>query len=86
MGACEPIGRDMMMLTDWMAARMIGLGWIQPLDRSRTPNVEANLIDALRGKQWDDNNGFHAPWQSGLTGIAYNAAEVDEVGLASPTC
>ena len=80
MGACEPIGRDMMMLTDWMAARMIGLGWIQPLDRSRTPNVEANLIDALRGKQWDDNNSFHAPWQSGLTGIAYNAAEVDEVG------
>ena len=80
MGACEPIGRDMMMLTDWMAARMIGLGWIQPLDRSRTPNVEANLIDALRGKQWDDNNSFHAPWQSGLTGIAYNAAETDEVG------
>ena len=29
---CEPIGRDLMMLTDWMAARMIGLGWIQPLD------------------------------------------------------
>ncbi len=83
MGACEPIGRDMMMLTDWMAARMIGLGWIQPLDRSRTPNVEANLIDALRGKQWDDNNSFHAPWQSGLTGIAYNAAEVDEVGSFS---
>ena len=28
----------MIILTDWMAARMIGLGWIQPLDapRSRT--------------------------------------------------
>jgi spermidine/putrescine transport system substrate-binding protein len=80
MGACEPIGRDMMMLTDWMAARMISLGWIQPLEKSRIPNVEANLIDALRNKQWDDDNSFHAPWQSGLTGIAYNAAAVDEVG------
>ena len=39
LGACEPIKRDIMVLTDWMAARMIGLGWIQPLDprpRSRT--------------------------------------------------
>ena len=26
LGACEPINRDMIMLTDWMAARMIGLG------------------------------------------------------------
>jgi spermidine/putrescine transport system substrate-binding protein len=83
MAACEPIGRDLMMLTDWMAARMIGLGWIQPLDRSRIPNVEANLIEALRGKQWDAENSFHAPWQSGLTGIAYNAAEVEEVGSFS---
>ena len=32
LGDCEPIGRDMMMLTDWMAAKMIGLGWVQPLD------------------------------------------------------
>ncbi len=37
LGACEPIDRDMMMLTDWMAARMIGLGWIQPLDADRSP-------------------------------------------------
>ena len=33
LGGCEPIGRDMMVLTDWMAAKMIGLGWVQPLRR-----------------------------------------------------
>ncbi len=37
LGSCEPINRDMMMLTDWMAAKMIGLGWIQPLDKAKVP-------------------------------------------------
>ena len=69
----------MMMLTDWMAARMIGLGWIQPLDKAKVPNLHANLIEPLRGKQWDPDLQFHAPWQSGLTGIAYNAAKTGEV-------
>ena len=69
----------MMMLTDWMAARMIGLGWIQPLDKQNVPNLHANLIEPLRNRQWDPDLQYHAPWQSGLTGIAYNAAETDEV-------
>ena len=45
LGACEPIGRDMFVLTDWMAARMIRLGWIQKLDQANIPNVDANLLD-----------------------------------------
>ena len=36
LGACEPIDRDMIVMTDWMAARMITLGWIQPIDRARS--------------------------------------------------
>lgn len=79
MSACESINRDVMVLTDWMAARMIGLGWVQPLDKSRIPNVEKNLLPALRGKAWDPDDAHHVPWQSGLTGIAYNAAETGEV-------
>ncbi|WP_084597254.1 ABC transporter substrate-binding protein [Nocardioides aequoreus] len=80
LGACEPIDRDMMMLTDWMAARMIGLGWVQPISAERVPNLHANLIEPLRGRQWDPDREFSAPWQSGLTGIAYNASLTDEVG------
>jgi spermidine/putrescine transport system substrate-binding protein len=79
LSACEPIDRDMMILTDWMAARMISLGWIQPLDKAKVPNLHANLIEPLRNRQWDPDLEFHAPWQSGLTGIAYNAAETGEV-------
>ena len=79
LAACEPIKRDMIVMTDWMAARMIGLGWIQPLDAKKIPNVHKNLIPALRNKPWDKDLKYHAPWQSGLTGIAYNADETDEV-------
>jgi spermidine/putrescine transport system substrate-binding protein len=79
LGSCQSIDRDMMVLTDWMAARMISLGWIQPLDKAKVPNLHANLIDPLRNRQWDPDLQFHAPWQSGLTGIAYNAAETGEV-------
>lgn len=79
LGSCEPVGRDMIVLTDWMAAKMISLGWIQPLSKDKVPNLHANLIDPLRGRQWDRNLTYHAPWQSGLTGIAYNAAEIGEV-------
>jgi spermidine/putrescine transport system substrate-binding protein len=79
MADCQPIDRDMMMLTDWMAARMIGLGWIQPLEPEKIPNVHDNLIDPLRNRQWDPDLEYHAPWQSGLTGIAYNASKTGEV-------
>jgi spermidine/putrescine transport system substrate-binding protein len=76
---CQPTGRDMFMPTDWMAARMIDLGWIQKLDKSRLPNVEANLAENLRSPSWDPNREYSAPWQSGLTGIAYNAELTGEV-------
>jgi spermidine/putrescine transport system substrate-binding protein len=79
LGSCQTIDRDMIVLTDWMAARMISLGWIQPLDAAKVPNLHANLIEPLRKRQWDPDLQFHAPWQSGLTGIAYNAAKTGEV-------
>jgi spermidine/putrescine transport system substrate-binding protein len=80
LGACATVKRDMFVLTDWMAARMIDLGWIQPLDAKKVPNLHENLIKPLRGRAWDPDLTYHAPWQSGLTGVAYNAAKVDAVG------
>ncbi|MEP6666127.1 MAG: spermidine/putrescine ABC transporter substrate-binding protein, partial [Nocardioidaceae bacterium] len=46
--SCKSTGRDVFVLTDWMAARMIDLGWLQKLDHSKMPNVDANLIDFLK--------------------------------------
>lgn len=83
LGACQSVNRDMFMLTDWMAARMIQLGWTQRLDRTNVPNLHANLIDGLADMAWDPGRDFSAPWQSGLTGIAYNRTKVDEVRTMS---
>ena len=76
---CQPIGRDIITLTDWMAGRMIALGWIQKLDHDKIPNVDANLISSLKSPGWDKNRDYSVPWQSGLTGIAYNAKYTGEV-------
>lgn len=79
LGSCQSSKRDMFMLTDWMAARMIKVGWIQKLDASKVPNLHANIIDGLADVGWDPKRDYSAPWQSGLTGIAYNKKKVKEV-------
>jgi spermidine/putrescine transport system substrate-binding protein len=69
--AGDDIGRDIAILTDWMAARMIRLGYAEKLDKSAIRNAK-NLQDALLHPAWDQNRDYTMPWQSGLTGIAYN--------------
>jgi len=79
LGSCQSTGRDIFVLTDWMAARMISLGWIQKLDHAKIPNVDQQLLKQLRAPSWDPNRDHSAPWQSGLTGIAYNEKVTKEV-------
>jgi spermidine/putrescine transport system substrate-binding protein len=79
LGDCQPIGRDIIVLTDWMAGRMIELGWIQKLDHDKIPNIDAHLISSLKSPGWDPKRDYSAPWQSGLTGIAYNSKYTGEV-------
>lgn len=76
---CKPTGRDAFALTDWMAARMIDLGWIQELDHANLPNVDANLLDWFKTPAWDPERKYSVPWQAGMTGICYNSEMVDPV-------
>jgi spermidine/putrescine transport system substrate-binding protein len=76
---CKSTGRDVFVVTDWMAARMVDLGWIQQLDHSKIPNVDANLIDFLKSPDWDPHRDYSVPWQSGMTGICYNSDLTDPV-------
>ena len=80
LGDCQPIGRDIITMTDWMAARMIDLGWIQELDHANLPNVDKNLVPNLQDVAWDPGRTRSVPWQSGFTGIAYNAKYTGEIG------
>ena len=74
----QDIGRDLTVLTDWMAARMVRLGYVQKKDKSAIPN-EANLVSTLQHPTWDPDRSYSLPWQSGMTGIAYNKKETDPV-------
>jgi spermidine/putrescine transport system substrate-binding protein len=76
---CKSTGRDVFVVTDYMAARMVNLGWIQKLDHSKMPNVDANLIDSLKSPDWDPHRDYSVPWQSGMTGICYNSELTDPV-------
>ncbi|MFI7675817.1 spermidine/putrescine ABC transporter substrate-binding protein [Actinophytocola sp. NPDC049390] len=79
LSTCQSIDRDIIVLTDWMAARLIRLGWVQPLRKDKLPNVEANLLPSLRGRPWDKGTEYAVPWQTGLAGIAYNGNVTREV-------
>jgi spermidine/putrescine transport system substrate-binding protein len=76
---CKSTERDVFVVTDWMAARMIELGWIQKLDHANMPNVDKNLIASLKSPSWDPNRDYSVPWQSGMTGICYNSELTDPV-------
>ena len=67
----QSIDREIVVLTDWMAGRLITLGYTAPLDDSKFPN-KANLVDNLRDVSFDPGRKYSVPWLSGMTGVGYN--------------
>ena len=68
----QQTGRDLIVISDWMCARFVRLGWVQEMDRVRQPNVTEYLDPLLRSPAFDPGRKYTVPWQSGITGIAYN--------------
>ena len=64
-------GRDLWVSTDWMASRLIRLGYVQKFDLANIPN-HGNVSDSLLNVTWDKGRLSSLPWQSGMTGIAWN--------------
>jgi spermidine/putrescine transport system substrate-binding protein len=69
-------GRDIHVVTDWMAARMIRLGYVQKFDQAELPNATKNLIESLKSPPFDPKREQSMPWQSGLGGIIYRKDKV----------
>jgi spermidine/putrescine transport system substrate-binding protein len=69
-------GRDIHVVTDWMAGKMIELGYVQKLDHAALPNVQANLIERLKSPPFDPKRDYSVPWQSGFAGIIYRTDKV----------
>ncbi len=70
----QSINRDIFVFTD--NSRFPGIllneGWVQKLDKDLIPNVE-NLVAAQASPPFDPDREYSLPWQSGMTGIAWNS-------------
>ena len=67
-----PTEWDLVVVTDWMVARLARLGWLETIDTSLTPNFVANLAENYKGRSFDPDTNLAAPWQSGMTGIGFD--------------
>ena len=75
----QPPAWDIIVVTDWLVARLIRLGWLEPITLSATPNFPANLLPQYRGRAFDPETKFAAPWQSGMTGIGFDKKKTGEL-------
>jgi len=78
LAANKDVGVDSFVLTDWMASKLINLDWLETLDKSNIPNFD-NLTSTLKSPTFDPNRDYSIPWQSGVTGIAYDESLTDPV-------
>jgi spermidine/putrescine transport system substrate-binding protein len=76
----QSTGRDLIVMTDnsRYPSLLIKKGWVEKLDKSAIPNIK-NLIPQQRHPSWDPNRDYSLPWQSGMTGIGWNAKLTDPV-------
>ncbi|MGW2745646.1 ABC transporter substrate-binding protein [Streptomyces sp. NPDC001450] len=79
----QDTGRDIIVLTDWLAARLIRLGWAQKLDPSNLPHAYTNLSAQFRNPDWDPGRAYSYPWQGISTVIAYNKKALDGIEVKS---
>jgi spermidine/putrescine transport system substrate-binding protein len=66
-----PIGRDIVVLTDYMASRWVRFGYVTPFDKRNIPNIR-NLVPTMRSIAYDPRRQFTLPYQSGAVGLGYD--------------
>jgi len=75
----EDTGYDIIVVTDWMIGNLARLGYLEKIDVERDiPNFVANADPVYLERSYDPGNQYSVPYQSGITGIAYNPELVDE--------
>ncbi|MGW6918914.1 polyamine ABC transporter substrate-binding protein [Kitasatospora sp. NPDC054939] len=72
LAAGQDTGRDLMVLTDWMAARLIRLGWAQKLNPENVTTAITTIDSRFRAPDWDPGRLYTYPWSGIQVVIAYN--------------
>jgi spermidine/putrescine transport system substrate-binding protein len=75
----ESGGRDIFVVTDWMALQMYELGYLQEIDHDDLPTVFENLSPQFEAADTDPERRFTIPWQGGMTGIWVNTTEAPDI-------
>ncbi|CDQ44383.1 polyamine ABC transporter substrate-binding protein [Mycolicibacterium neoaurum] len=69
----QDIGADLVVPTEFMAARVKGLNWLNEISDAGVPNRK-NLRQDLLDSKVDPGRKFTAPYMTGMVGLAYNRA------------
>jgi spermidine/putrescine transport system substrate-binding protein len=71
----QDIGNDIVVFTDWMAGRMVRMGYTQELDKAAIPNAK-NLLPSLQNVDFDPGRAHTLAWQVILGGLAWDKEAV----------
>lgn len=67
----KDIGYDIVVPTEWMAARWINSGFVQKFDDAAVPNKK-NVLPFLLNRPLDPGRHYSLPWAGIIAGIAWN--------------
>lgn len=71
---------DVLIPSDYMIERLINEDMLQPIDKSKIPNME-NLADGVRNLDYDKDNTYSVPYFWGNVGLVYNKTKIDEATM-----
>ena len=77
-------GYDVLVPTGNTVEALIKGGQLQPLDRSKLPNLR-NVDPAYLDTSWDPGNKYSVPYAMSTTILGYNDAKMKELGLPTDT-
>ena len=79
--AAGATGYDVMVPTSNYIQSMAKGGWIQPLDKSKLPNLK-NILPAYLDTPFDPGNKYSVPYAYTITMLGYNDQKMKELGVA----
>lgn len=79
--AAGATGYDIMVPTSNYIQGLAKGGWIQPIDKSKLPNLK-NIQPAYLNTAFDPNNQYSVPYAYTITILGYNDQKMKELGIA----
>ncbi len=73
-------GYDILVPTSNYVQGMAKAGWLQPIDKSKLPNLK-NIMPAYMNTPFDPGNKYSVPYAYTITMLGYNEQKMKELGL-----